>query len=83
MFVGLSCRSCKVLLPEQLDKAPDGERGTGFRVYMGGCQNYDPFLGTPNYVPYYNRDPKRDHNFDNNPYALIKVQVPQKEGMRW
>ena len=30
---------------------------------MGGCQNYDPFLGYPKYwVPYYNRDPKGDHN---------------------
>ena len=36
---------------------------------MGGCQNYGPFFGYPRYeVPYYNRDPKRDHNFDNHPY---------------
>ena len=21
-------------------------------------------------MPYYNRDPKRDHNFDNHPYVL-------------
>ena len=35
---------------------------------MGGCQNHDPFFGYPKYeVPYYNRDPKRDHNFDNRP----------------
>ena len=28
-----------------------------------------PFLGTLNIsVPYYNKDPKRDHNFDNHPY---------------
>ena len=42
---------------------------------MGDCQNYGPFLG-----PYYNTgpntgpnlgDPKRDHNFDNPPYALF------------
>ena len=33
---------------------------------MGGCQNYGPFLGT---LPYYNRDPKRDHSFDNHPYV--------------
>ena len=26
---------------------------------MGGCHNYGPFLG------YYNKAPKRDHNFDN------------------
>ena len=36
---------------------------------MGVCQNYGPFLGTLNYVRYYNRDPKRDRNFDNHPYA--------------
>ena len=35
--------------------------------YMGGCQNYGPFLG-----PYYNRDPKRDHYFDNHPYGLLR-----------
>ena len=35
---------------------------------MGG-QNYGPFWGTLNKkVPYYNRDPKRDPNFDNYPY---------------
>ena len=34
---------------------------------MGGCQNYGPFLGYPKYwVPYYTKEPKRDHNFDNN-----------------
>ena len=28
-----------------------------------------PF-GYPKYlVPYYNRDPKRDHDFDNHPYS--------------
>ena len=40
---------------------------------MGDCQNYGPFLG-----PYYSTgpntgpnlgDPKRDHNFDNDPYV--------------
>ena len=48
-----------------------GSLSLGFRVgiYMGGCQNYGPFLG-----PYYNTapiilgTPKRDHNFDNYPY---------------
>ena len=44
-------------------------------MYMGNCQNYGPFLG-----PYYNTgpntgpnlgDPKRDHNFDNHPYAYV------------
>ena len=38
---------------------------------MGGGQNYGPFLGYPKYeVPYYNKDPKRDHNFDNHPYTI-------------
>ena len=23
-------------------------------------------------MPYYNRDPKRDHNFDNHPYTNMK-----------
>ena len=37
---------------------------------MGGSHNYDPFLGTLNSgAIYYNRDPKRDHNFDNHPYV--------------
>ena len=38
-------------------------------MHVGGCQNYDPFFDNyPKYsVPYYNRDPKRDHNFDNHP----------------
>ena len=27
-----------------------------------------PFFGSPTYyVPYYSKDPKRDHNFDNHP----------------
>ena len=34
---------------------------------MGDCQNYSPFLGPLNSAPYYNGDPKRDHNFDNPP----------------
>ena len=42
-------------------------------LYMGGCQNYGPFLGTIN-----NRcriiigTQKRDHNFDNHPYGEQK-----------
>ena len=40
--------------------------------YMGGCQNDGPFFGYPKYlVPYYNRDPKRDHHFDNHPYERL------------
>ena len=34
-------------------------------IYMGGCQNYGPFLATLN--------PKRDHNFDNHPYTYIYI----------
>ena len=36
---------------------------------MGNCQNYGPFLGPLNWAPYYNRDPKRDHNFDSSPFS--------------
>ena len=41
---------------------------------MGGDQDYDSFLGilNNNYVPYYNRDPKRDHHFDNHPYRCSR-----------
>ena len=36
---------------------------------MGGCRNYDSVLGTVNIRCHiiYNRDPNRDHNFDNHP----------------
>ena len=45
---------------------------------MGGCQNYGPFLGTLKYeVPYYNRDPKRDHNFDNHPNVFFEASAPR------
>ena len=41
---------------------------TTIMSYMGGCQNHGPFSGYPTYsVPYYTRDPKRDHNFDSHP----------------
>ena len=40
---------------------------------MGGCQNSGPFLGTLTIrcLIIMNRDPKRDHNFDNHPYGSI------------
>ena len=39
--------------------------------YMGSCQNYGPLFESPKYkVPYYTKDPKRDHNVDNHPYPL-------------
>ena len=41
---------------------------------MGDCQNHGPFLGPLNEAPYYNRDPKRDHNFDNPPHARNTVE---------
>ena len=42
---------------------------------MGGCQNYGPFFGYPeSSVPYYNRDPERDHNFDNHPNETWKMK---------
>ena len=34
------------------------------------------FLGYPKYLgPYYNRNPKRDHNFDNHPYIYIYTYI--------
>ena len=48
-----------------------------YKLYVGNCQNYGPFLG-----PYYNMgpntgpnlgDPKRDHNFDSSPCILVYV----------
>ena len=39
-------------------------------VYLGGCQNYGPFLGPYyNELTYYLGYPKRDHNFDNHPFV--------------
>ena len=39
------------------------------RGYMGGCQNYNPFLGTLNIrCRFMIGNQKRDHNFDNHPY---------------
>ena len=42
--------------------------------HIGGCQNYGPFLGTLNIrcLTINNRDRKRDHNFDNHPYAHVQ-----------
>ena len=43
---------------------------------MGGCQNYGPFLGYPFFsVPYYNRDPKGDHIFENHPDIYIYIYI--------
>ena len=42
--------------------------------HMGGCQEYGPvcLFGYPKYsVPYYNRDPKRDCDFDDHPYVSL------------
>ena len=39
-------------------------------AYMGGCQNYGPFLGTLNTrCRTVMGTPKRDHNVDNHPYG--------------
>ena len=38
-------------------------------TYTGGCQNDVPLWGTAYHVPYYTKDPKRDHNSDNHPYC--------------
>ena len=40
--------------------------------YMGGCQNYGPFLGTLNIrCRSIVGIQKRDHNFDNHPYNVL------------
>ena len=45
--------------------------GLGCRSYLDACQNDGPFLGYPKYsVPYYIRDLKRDHIFDNHPFQI-------------
>ena len=45
--------------------------------YMGGCQNYGPFLGTLNSRCriIVRTDPKRDPNFDNHPYSIPKDPI--------
>ena len=40
--------------------------------YMGAHQNYRPLLGPQ--VPYCNKDPKRDHNFDSHRHAQSYVR---------
>ena len=30
-------------------------------------------------MPYYNRDPKRDHNFDNHSYRVIEIMDKKME----
>ena len=50
---------------------------------MGCCQNDDPLLGSPRYqLPYCNKEPKRDHNFDNHHIQrvlskIIRIHLPQ------
>ena len=39
--------------------------------HVGGCQKYGPFLGALNIrCRFFDRDPKRDHNFDSHPCGL-------------
>ena len=47
-------------------------------VNVGGSQNYGPCLGTHSKykVPYYNRDPTRDHNSDNHPCRPVSDKPP-------
>ena len=41
---------------------------------MGNCQNLGS--GYPKYsVPYYVKDPKRDHDFDNHPESYLRAKV--------
>ena len=45
-------------------------------IYMGGCQNYGPFLGTLNIRGrIIIGTPKRDHNFDDQPYRDVHLYV--------
>ena len=49
---------------------------------MGGYQNYGSFLVTLNIkVPYYNRDPKKDHNFDDHPFRVLGLRVRASRGL--
>ena len=43
--------------------------------YMGGCQNYDPFLGTLDIrCRIIIGTQKGDHNFDSHPNTYIKMR---------
>ena len=44
-------------------------------TYMGGCQNYGPFLGPIIIRHLIFRDPKGDHSFDNHPYTYIHTHT--------
>ena len=63
-------------LPREAGRERDlGSDHGSYMGHMGGCQNYGPFLGALNirFRNYYNRDPKRDHNFDIHPHGPPKV----------
>ena len=50
---------------------------------MGVVVQIRSLFGYPKYlVPYYNRDPKRDHNFDNPPmgFCIRMILWPLHEG---
>ena len=53
---------------------PRCQAGSQVVEYMGGCQNFGPFLD-----PYYNTapnitgTPKRDHNSDNHPHVVVRA----------
>ena len=63
-------------------RLPLGRPGPLVGGYVGGCQDYGPFLG-----PYYNTgpntgpnlgDPKRDHKFDNPPCRGRKRRLSER-----
>ena len=41
------------------------------------------FFWSPNYKGYYNKDPKRDHNFDNQQHALFLLPVVLRLLLLW
>ena len=42
-------------------------------LYMGGCQNDGPFLGTLHIRCRIIRGSETDHNFDKHPYILVET----------
>ena len=80
----------RFLESKDIEAAPrlfPNSRGLHDCLDMGGCRNYGPFLGTLNNrcrtifltLTLGNRDPTRDHNFENHPY----VHLAMSNRSRW